>query len=883
MSAILRQTVRGLRALLRREATDRDLDDEVRHFVDQATHAHIAGGMTPDSARRAALLEVGNTTVAREEMRAYGWENVIDTVLADLRYATRRLRANPGFTVVAVLTLALALGASTAIFSAVYPILFASLPYPDAERVVMIWDRSRDGARVDVTFGTHREVVARSRSFEAIATMRTWPATMTSDAEPERVDGQRVGADYFRVLGVSPAIGRDFTSDDDQVNGPPVVLVGDALWRRRFGADPGIVGKSIALNDRRYTVIGVMPPSLENVLAPSAEIWTPLQYDASLPQNGREWGHHLRMVARLRAGVSLDQAAREIGAIARAPIPEFARPVYASMSSGLDLVSLQDDVTRSVKPALLAVLAAVALLLVIACVNVTNLLLARGTQRRGELAMRAALGAGRARLLRQLLTESVVLAIVGGVLGLVIAELGVRAVVALSPPGLPRVDAIRVDAAALAFGLALTTGVGIVVGIVPALHAAHGDLQEGLQRGSRRSASGHRATHGALIVAEFSLAFVLLVSAGLLLRSLERLFAIASGFDSRNLLTMQVQAAGQRYDDTTATRLFFEQALDAVRRVPGVTAAAFTSQLPLSGDDENYGVQFEAFVARADDAQPALRYAVTPGYFETMGIPLRGGRSLAPSDARGGPVAVLISGAMARRYFPSGDAIGQRLHLGSRDEPWYTVVGVAGDVKQTSLASQATDAVYIATTRWYAQDRTLKLVVRTESNPTALVTSVRNAIWSVDKDQPIARIATMERLVAATAAERRFALILFEAFGVAALVLAATGIYGVISGSVTERTREIGVRSALGATRGRILLLVVRQATTPTLLGVGLGVAGATLASRGLLPLLFETSHLDLGTYTGVVVLLVSVAAAACWLPARRAASVDPASTLRAE
>jgi putative ABC transport system permease protein len=626
-----------------------------------------------------------------------------------------------------------------------------------------------------------------------------------------------------------------------------------------------------------------MPASLENIVAPNTGIWTPLQYDASLPANGREWGHHLRMIARLRPGVSTAQAERELSTIGRSPVPAFARPRHAMMERGLSVVPLQDDVTRGVKPALLAVLGAVLLVLVIACVNVTNLLLARGAQRRGELAMRAALGAGRGRLLRQLLTESVVLALIGGVLGMGIAALGVRALVILSPPGLPRVDAIHVDATVLVFGLVLTTLVGVVVGLVPAFHAARGDLREGMQSVARRAASSHRFTRGTLVVTEVALAFVLLASAGLLLRSLERLFAIEPGFEPSGLLTMQVQTAGQHYGDTTATRQFFEQSLEAVRRVPGVTAAAYTSQLPLSGDFENYGAQFEAFSSRADEGQAVLRYAVTPGYFETMGIALRRGRFIEPRDAREGPVAVLINESLARRKFPGQEVIGQRLHLGRQDIPWYTIVGVVADVKQTSLAAQEMEAVYVPVTRWYSQDRALRLVVRTQGNPAALATSVRNAVWSIDKDQPITHIATMQSLVAATAGERRFALVLFEAFGLAALVLAGTGIYGVISGSVTERLREIGVRAALGASRGRILALIVRQGMTPTIVGVVLGSVGALLASRALTTLLYSTSPRDPLTYVGVVWLLLGVAAAACWIPAMRAARVDPASTLRTD
>ncbi|PYQ76809.1 MAG: hypothetical protein DMG01_16475 [Acidobacteria bacterium] len=455
--SLWRQLRRGLSVLTNRTAADRDLDDEVRHYLDEATSAWTARGLSPEEARRAAQLEIGNMMFVREQVRTSAWECVVDSVFSDFRYGVRRLRANWGFTAVSVLTLALGIGATTAIFSAVDPVLFEPLPYPHAERIAMIWDYRVDGSRLDVTFGTHRELVERSRSFDAIAVMKLWQPIMTGAAEPERFDGQRVSAAYFRALGVSPSLGRDFDTADDRVNGPNVVILSDGLWRRRFGGEAAIVGQPITLNDAKYTVIGVMPQAFENVLAPSAELWAPLQYDASLPPQGREWGHHLRMVARLRSGTGAAEAAREVGAIARAPVPAFVRQPWASFRNGLVVSALQDDVTRAVRPSLLAVAGAVLLLLVIACVNVTNLLLARAAERRGEFAMRAALGAGRGRMIRQLLAESLLLAVASGALGMPLALLGVRAFVALSPPGLPRVQAIRVDGVGFGFGLTTCT------------------------------------------------------------------------------------------------------------------------------------------------------------------------------------------------------------------------------------------------------------------------------------------------------------------------------------------------------------------------------------------------------------------------------------------
>jgi putative ABC transport system permease protein len=693
-----------------------------------------------------------------------------------------------------------------------------------------------------------------------------------------------VSAGYFRVLGVQPAVGRDFLDSDDQVNGPAVVVLSDGLWRRRFGAAGGIVGSQITLNGTPYTVIGVMPAGFENVLASSAEVWAPLQYDQSLPPEGREWGHHLRMVGRLHSGIDVDDVGRDLDMIARTPVSDFTRKPWASLSTGVVVNPLHDDVIRAVKPALLAILGAVVLLLAIAGVNVTNMLLARGVQRRGEFAMRAALGAERVRLLRQLLTESLLLSLLGGAIGMLVAQAGLRAFVALSPAELPRAAAIQVDGAVFLFALGTVTLIGLLVGLIPAVQAGRSDPHLTLRESARSSVGSHQLTRRALVVSEIALAVVLLLGAGLLFRSLGRLFAITPGFDPSRLLTMQVQTSGGQFEDDISTHRFFDQALDAVRQVPGVEAAAFTSQLPLSGDFEKYGVQFESSPdISVNDDQSAFRYAVSPGYFETMGIPLRQGRLLEAPDQQEGPIAVLLNESLARRRFPGQDPIGQRLHLGSTDQPWYTVVGVVGDVKQASLEVTQGDAVYIPASRWYSSDRVRSLVVRVRDDAEALVPSLKNAIWSVDKDQPIVRIATMDHLLAQSAAERRFAFLLFQAFAVAALILAAIGIYGVLSGSVTERIREIGVRSALGATRQNILGLVIRQGMSLTGLGVGIGLAGAVAASRAIVSLLFGVSRLDPITHLGVIALLAGVSLIACWIPAWRAARVDPSITLRTE
>jgi predicted permease len=590
------------------------------------------------------------------------------------------------------------------------------------------------------------------------------------------------------------------------------------------------------------------------------------------------------MVGRLRANVGPEVAERDLGRIARAPQSEFARVPWAALEQGLTVRPLRDDVARAARPALYAALGAVMLLLAIACVNVTNLFLARVVARRGELATRAAIGAGGGRLVRQLLTESTLLAAAGGLLGVVVAAVGVRALVALAPPGLPRVDAIRIDGTVLAFGLALTTLVGILAGSASARYATRGDLSAGLRQGGRRTVGGHHAARRTLVVAEVALALVLLVGAGLLLRSVRELLAVPPGFDPSQLLTMQVQTSGRRFDDAGAARRFFREALDAVGRAPGVAGAALVSQLPLTGEYEKYGVRFASIPPDpTEEDGSALRYTISPGYLAAMRIPLRAGRAFEARDGAASPAVVLINESFARRKFRGRSPLGERVRVGGDDTPWATVVGVVGDVRHTSLAAGREDAVYVPTAQ--RDDRSMWLVVRARpgGDPTALAPAVRSAVWSVDRSQPVVRVATMAERVAASAADRRFALRLFQAFGAAALVLAAVGIYGVLSAGVSERTREIGVRAAFGASRRDLLAMVVREGATLAALGVAAGLAGAAAAARTLSSLLFGVTPLDPLTYVGVVALLLGVSGVAAAVPAWRAARVDPMTALRAD
>ena len=877
--------VRRIVNLRTRSKVNREIEEEIHAHMQMREEDNCAAGMSPPEARRDALLRFGNPVVTRERVAEADAALGLDSLGADVRYAFRQLRRSPGFACTAILILALGIGACTAIFSAIKPILLDSLPYPQAARIMMIWEGSGSGRPSPVTFGTFHGLAERSHSFAALAVVKPWQPTLIARDRPERFEGQRVSADYFRALGIAPRLGRDFNASDDRFRGPNTVILSDAVWRRDFAADSSIVGQPMRLDGELYTVIGVMPRAFENVLAPAAELWAPLQYNPSLPPDGREWGHHLRMVGRLQGGVTRAQAASELQLILPALAQEHAQG-YDSTGGppqGMIVNELQSDLTNGVRPALLAVLGAVVLVLLIVCVNVTNLLLARGAQRQPEFMLRAALGASRTRILRQMLTESCILAGLGAAFGMIVAFAGVRALIALSPPQLPRVSAISVNAPVFLFGLGITTLLGVVVGLAPALKVSRKELHACL--GSARTTGSRQWTRSVLVIAEVSLAAVLLVGTGLLLRSMQNLFSVDTGFHASGLLTMQVQQSGHPLDRDASSLRFFTQALEQVRQIPGVLSAGFTAQLPLSGDRDIYGVEVEG--KNNPNGDPALRYAVLPGYVETMQIPLRRGRLLNEHDTAGAPVAVLISESLADREFPGVDPLGRRVRVGldagHEDKPWATVVGVVGNVKQRSLAIGDEDAFYINTSQWAWVDTAESLVVRIHGDAAALAPAIRDAIWSIDRNQPITQVTTMDSLIAASESDRHFVLILFEAFALVGLLLAATGIYGVLACSVTERTREIGVRSALGASRRNILLLVMRQGMTFSIIGLLLGLTAAVAASSAITALLFGITRLDPLTYAGVAALLLLVSATACLIPARRAVSVNPVVALRAE
>ncbi len=800
------------------------------------------------------------------------------TFLHDLRIATRALRHSPGFTLVTVVTLALGIGATAAMFSVLNPILLRPLPYPDADQLVMIWENP-EGSRTTSSWATSDDLSRRSTSFTSMAKVAWWQPTLDGVAgDAEVLRGQRVGWNYFQTLGISPVLGRSFRAEEDTPDGNAVVVLSDGLWRRRYGADPAILGSTIGIDGLAHTVVGVMPHGFENVAAPDAQIWRPLGYIAGGASACRTC-RHIRIIARLEQNVSREQAALELDRISIDLNREYPGDYRAP---GMLVIGLHDEITRQARPVLMVVLGAVGFLLLAACANVAHLLLTRALRRERELAVRAALGASRWRLGSQFLAESVMLALLGGMLGVIVAVFGVKAFVAWGPSGVPRLDQVRLDASALGVTAGVALGTALLLALTTTLAAVRTDRLGSVASGGRIVGARHRLARSGLVAVEIALALMLLTGAGLMGRSVMRLLDTPIGLEPGRLLTVGIQTGGPRYADVAARVTFFDNVRREVAGLPGVTGADVISQMPLGGGSDCSGVHAEDRPLPNPQLAPcAQRYNISADWFRTTGIRMRSGRPFAESDRADAPGVVIVSQALARKVWGDDEVVGKRMAYGGPQSRRLTVVGVAQDVPHSGLDDRSGLAVYLphAQAGWPH----MTLVVRTEGDPGMMAAAVRAAIGRVDGTQPIGRVATMDTLLKASTAQRRFALLVFGAFAVVALVLAAAGIGGVLAGMVAERTREIGIRSALGAAPSRIVGLIVRQAGGLTVLGVAAGLAGAIALSRFLRALLYEVRPVDPVVLTTVVVLLLGVALAACVMPARRALGIDPMEALRRE
>ncbi len=874
---------RRLVALVRWRRVQRDLAEEMRLHVELRAEEERARGLVPEAARRAAQRRFGNTTVLREASGdAWGWSWLL-ALVHDVRFALRTMRRSPGFTAVAVLALALGIGANTAIYSVVDGVLFRSLPYADEDRLVVILHRGDDPAS-PANFHDWRE---QSRAFERMGAAQLWTANLMGESRSEQISALQITSDIMPLLGVKPLLGRIFTPGEDVPGNDRSVILGHALWQRRFAGDPGVVGRTLNLSGVPFTVVGVMPESFR--FAPfwttDAEMWVPLAFAPDAAQS--RTANSLRLFARLRPGVSIEAARADITAITGRLEREFP-----GSNRDVRVVLLKEKVVGPIRPQLVVLLFTVAFVLFIACANLAHLLLARAAARHREHAVRSALGASRSRLIRQLLTESLLFAVLGGVAGLLLALWGVPLLVALQPGDIPRLEEVGVDGRALLFMAAVSLLSGLAVGVVPAIQASRVDLAPSLKDGGRGASDGRGRARlrGLLVVSQVALTLVLLIGAGLMIRTFAALRAIDPGFDPDDVVTMTVSLAGSPHGAPARRGSFFEELVQGVEALPGVTAASAINHLPLAGDiwTTSYTVAGRPQPAPGDEPLAVYR-VVLPGYFETMKIPLVRGRDVSARDTDRAPGVVVVNERLARTQWTGEDPIGKRIEV-ENDKPPVTVVGVVKDSRQGSWSAPPESEVYIPFLqsemymRRLSESRLyLTLVARTSVEPAAMVPAIELGIRAHDKQVTLSEIQTMRHVVDLANARPRFYLVLLAAFAGLALTLAFIGIYGVMSYSVSQRTQEIGIRMALGARRADVLWLVLRQTLIVTATGIAIGLAASLALVHLMASLVYGVKPVDPLTFAAVAGLLALVATAATCVPARRATRVDPMVALRSD
>jgi putative ABC transport system permease protein len=801
------------------------------------------------------------------------WE---DEMFQDMRFGLRMLLKHPGFTFIAVLTLALGIGANTAIFSVVNAVLIRPLPYPEPDRLVILDEVPPGGGQFAIAPGNFVDWRDQSGSFVGMAAFGRMSFNLTGHGEAERLPGLRLSANSFALLGIKPALGRDFLPEEDQPDYNRVVILSYGLWQRRFGGEPDLVGKMLTLDGNSYTVIGIMPRDFR--FFEGIEVWTPL---ALTPRERASHDKHdFNAFARLKPNVSLEHARAEMSAIAGRLAAQY--PI-SNDDWGIRLTPLRDEVVGPIQPVLLALSCAVAFVLLIACANVGNLLLARSAVRQREVAIRAALGASRRRVIRQLLTESLLLGIAGGVIGLLLAVWGVNFLRVLTPDSLG-VETVAIDGRALGFTAIVSLLTSLLFGLAPAVQAANPNLSESLKEGGRSGVEGRgrNRTRSLLVIAEIAMSLALLISAGLVIKSFIRLLQVDPGFQSKGLLTMQVSLPNAKYPERSSRAVFFQQLTEKIAALPGVASAGAASTLPFRIDEVQEFIIGGRPPITPGKEPSANYYAVSADYFRAMEIPLLKGRAFTGRDTKDAPRVAIISESLTRRYFPDEDPIGKRMDISKGGfGTWREIVGVVGDVKHYGLDSQTTVQIYEP----YLQVTypAMSLVVRTTGDPREIAAAIRGQVAAMDNDQPVANIRTMDVIVSGSVARQRFSALLLALFAGVALILAAVGIYGVMSYYVAQRTHEIGIRMALGAERCDLLRLVVGKGMLLALIGVMIGLAAAFTLTRLMSGLLFEVEATDRVTFAATAVLLTSVALLACWIPARRATKVDPIVALRSE
>jgi predicted permease len=876
-----------VRSLFRRRRADRELDDELRYHVERKTEENAAKGMTAQEARRAALLEIGGIERRKEECRDTRRVNWLQDAGKDLRYGVRMLRKSPGFTTVAVLTLALGIGANTAIFSALDAVLLKSLPYPDPSRIVLIWgvDPSDHSERDQVSATDVMDWRQQNNVFEDIATYGNWTPTLTGHDEARRVPGMLVGDGYFNIMRAKPILGRTFTPEENIDGKDREVVLSYDFWRVDMGADANVIGKSLVFSGVSHTIVGVLPQSFRSLpvsllTGPPAQIYRPVgeNYD-----NKDRSARHLRAIARLRSGVTLRQAQTDMSLITERLSRQYPGD---NTNYSARVVPMKEDLVGGLRPALLILFGAVAFVLLIACANVANLLLARGAIRQREVAVRSALGASRQRLLRQFFTESTLLALGGGAAGILLGVWGTSWIATLGQPVFPALNGVSVNLSVLLFTLAMALCASLLFGLAPAARAARLDISGALKEGGRSfGAAGHSSLRNLLVVVEIALSMILIAGAGLMIRSVVTLYDLNPGFAPDHLIAMDFGLPSRRYPTPASDLAFNEALLQKVQALPGVESAGTTSVLPLSGNFDGRAIIIY------DKPRPEGRrysvdyYCVSASYFHTMRIALREGRYFTDEDRSADAPVVIIDETMARTIWPGEDPIGKRIKAPGQveleKEPWSTVIGVVDDVKQWALDRPGTMQLYGDESQ--VQWGFWTLVARTKTAPETLASPMQSVIRALDPDEAVANVSTMDAIISSSVGLRRLAMLLLASFAGLALLLACVGIYGVMSYSVEQRRQEIGVRLALGAQPRDVLRLALGLGTRLALAGVTIGVVAALALTRLMSSLLFGVSAADPITFAGVASLLLLVALAACYIPARRAMKVDPLVALRYE
>jgi putative ABC transport system permease protein len=885
--------MKGLKQFFLRRRLYHDFDQEIAFHLEQRIEELVANGVSVEEATAAARREFGNVGLVKETAReAWGWRWLED-VVGDVRFGARMLRKNPGFTAVAVLTLALGIGANSAIFSVINSVLLRPLPYGDPARLVMVWEKNSQSPNPHNTVSPPDFLDWRSQEgvFAGMAAIYDERDNLTGNGDPQEVILQGVSQNFFSVLGVRPILGSDFTPENDQPGHDNVVILSYGLWKERFGGDPGIVGKTVTVNGHPQTIVGVAPQNFKwfikdgSLTGAKPQMW----FSWVIPQEFRDRknvGRFLTVVARLKPDATLQKAQAQMDAVAARIAGEY--PDFNG-HWGANVVSLADQISGALRPALLILFWAVAFVQLIACANVSSLLLARAANREREMGVRTAIGASRWRIARQLLTESLLLAVIGGGAGLLFAVWGTNALLAARPENLLDLRAVTLDWHVLSFAAGTTLLAGLLFGFLPSYMSANSSISETLKEGGRSSSVGKQrhVARSTFVVAQICLTLVLLTSAGLLIRSFVRLVGVDPGFDSSHLLTFKIMLPGSKYREDKTVIAFFQQYLARIARLPGVRSASMNSFPPFTGLGSATDVHIlgQPQQSRMDLPVAAVR-VVGPDYFRTMQIPLRAGRIFNEQELAEERHVVIINQAFADKYLQDANPLGQKAVIfmksleESQNQP-SEIIGVVGDVRQMGLDAPAEPTVY-----WPHPElvmNAMSILVRTTNDPLALVSAARAELRQMDPEQPMASIATMDQLLGDSLSRARFTMLLLGVFAALALVLASVGIYGVISYSVTQRTQEFGIRMALGADRGDVLRQVLGEGTFLALLGIGIGIVAALLVTRLMGTLLYDIRATDPLTFAAVALLLALVAVAACYIPARRATRIEPMSALRYE